>query len=88
MSETKNYNDTVIIPFLQRKVQELLNQNLILEANLLIANQKTADVQKELNDLQNQLVESGLAEDTTEIPEPTKKKKKNKEPEVLDASTY
>lgn len=90
MSETKNYNDSVIIPFLQRKVQELFNQNLVLEANILVERQKLADVQKELTDLQNQLIESGFAEEEPTVnPDTPKKKRKIKvEPEVLDASTY
>jgi hypothetical protein len=87
MSETKNYNETVIIPFLQRKVQELTNQNLVLEANLLIERQKAADVQQELTNLQNELVESGLAEEEPSTI-PKKKRKVKAEPEVLDASTY
>lgn len=90
MSETKNYNDTVLIPFLQRKIQELTTQNLILEANLVIERQKLADTQKELTDLQNQLVESGLAEEEPAVNSETPKKKRKikVEPEVLDASTY
>lgn len=90
MGETKNYNETVIIPFLQRKVQELINQNLVLEANLLVERQKGLEIQQELTNLQNQLVESGLAEEEPIISqENSKKKRKLKaEPEVLDASTY
>lgn len=90
MSETKNYNDTVLIPFLQRKIQELTTQNLILEANLVIERQKLADVQKELTDLQNQLIESGFAEEEPTVnPDTPKKKRKAKaEPEILDANTY
>ena len=55
MSETKNYNDSVIIPFLQRKVQELFNQNLVLEANILVERQKLADAQKELTIIQKDI---------------------------------
>jgi hypothetical protein len=90
MSETKNYNETVLIPFLQRKIQELTTQNLILEANLVIERQKAADVQQELTNLQNELVESGLAEEEPSTPQETPKKKRKikAEPEVLDASTY
>lgn len=97
MSEEKNYNESVIIPFLQRKVQELSNQNLILEVNLLIERQKNSEsenelnkIKNELNDLQNQLIESGLAEEVADTPtEPLKKKRKVKSStEILDASTY
>lgn len=41
MSEP-NYNETVVIPLLQKKFQELTNQNLVLEANLLIEKEKNA----------------------------------------------
>lgn len=90
MSETKNYNESVIIPFLQRKVQELTNQNLVLEVNLLIERQKLSEVQQELTNLQNELVESGLAEEEPIVNQetPKKKRKVKAEPEVLDASTY
>jgi len=97
MSELKNYNESVIIPFLQRKVQEITNQNLVLEVNILVERQKKAEIEtelsnvkKELEELKTQLIESGFAEEVKEeTPEPTKKKKKIKlETEVLDASTY
>ena len=35
-----NYNESVIIPLLQRKYQELMNSNLVLEANLLVEQAK------------------------------------------------
>ena len=41
MSEP-NYNETVVIPLLQKKFQELTNQNLVLEANLLIEKERNA----------------------------------------------
>ena len=41
MSEP-NYNETVVIPLLQKKFQELTNQNLVLEANLLIEKEKNS----------------------------------------------
>lgn len=97
MSELKNYNESVIIPFLQRKVQEITNQNLVLEVNILVERQKKAEIEtelsnvkKELEELKTQLIESGFAEEVKEeTREPNKKKKKIKlETEVLDASTY
>ena len=37
-----NYNETVVIPLLQKKFQELTNANLVLEANLLVDKEKNA----------------------------------------------
>ena len=37
-----NYNETVVIPLLQKKFQELTNANLVLEANLLVEKEKNA----------------------------------------------
>lgn len=39
-----NYNESVIIPLLQRKYQELINSNLVLEANLLVEQAKNRDL--------------------------------------------
>lgn len=39
-----NYNESVIIPLLQRKYQELMNSNLVLEANLLVEQAKNRDL--------------------------------------------
>jgi hypothetical protein len=70
------YNESVIIPYLQKKYQELSNQNMVLEVNLLMERQKNAEL------------ESKLAEYTSvDKPKEDKKKKKTTE-EVLDASTY
>ena len=42
MSET-NYNETIIIPFLQKKCQDLSNTNLVFEANLSVEQAKSND---------------------------------------------
>ena len=47
MSDGINYNETVVIPFLQKKFQELTNQNLVLEVNLLIERQKNAQLEND-----------------------------------------
>lgn len=41
-----NYNESVIIPLLQRKYQELVNSNLVLEATLLVEQTKNKDLQE------------------------------------------
>jgi hypothetical protein len=68
-----NYNEIVIIPFLQKKVQELLNLNLILEAHLLVEQTKNKDAETKINELQGKLNSS---------------KKKKKEEDNLDGNTY
>lgn len=52
MSET-NYNETVIIPFLQKKAQDLLNANMILEAHLLVEQSKYKNLENKLKDVEN-----------------------------------
>lgn len=42
MSEI-NYNEIIIIPFLQKKCQDLLNLNLVFEANLSVEQAKSKD---------------------------------------------
>jgi hypothetical protein len=75
MSDGINYNETVVIPFLQKKFQELTNQNLVLEVNLLIERQKNAQLEKDLEEAVSKLGKED-------------KKKKKGEAQVLDASTY
>lgn len=75
MSDEINYNETVVIPFLQKKFQELTNQNLVLEVNLLIERQKNAQLEKDLEETVSKLGKED-------------KKKKKGEAQVLDASTY
>jgi acyl-CoA-binding protein len=40
-----NYNESIIVPTLQRKLQELQNSNLILEISLLVEQAKIKDIQ-------------------------------------------
>ncbi len=47
MSEP-NYNETIVVPLLQKKWQDLTNQNLILEVNLLIEQAKVQKLTKDL----------------------------------------
>lgn len=47
MSEP-NYNETIVVPLLQKKWQDLTNQNLILEVNLLIEQAKVEKLKKDL----------------------------------------
>jgi hypothetical protein len=47
-----NYNETVIIPLLQKKYQELVNSNLVLEASLLVEQAKNRDLMEQLQILE------------------------------------
>lgn len=48
--QTENYNETVLIPVLQDKVTALLNQTILLEAKLQIAEKQKAEIQKRLDE--------------------------------------
>jgi len=48
--QTENYNETVLIPILQNKVNELTTQTIVLEAKLQIALKEKAELQKRLDD--------------------------------------
>lgn len=48
--QTENYNETVLIPVLQDRVTALLNQTIILEAKLQIAEKQKAEIQKRLDE--------------------------------------
>lgn len=73
MSEP-NYNETVVIPLLQRKFQELISQNLMLEANLLVERERNAWLSSQLQAAQSRLDTVG-------------KRKKKDEPQ-LDGETF
>ena len=45
MNDMSKYNESVIIPYLQKKYQELSNQNMVLEVNLLMERQKNAELE-------------------------------------------
>jgi hypothetical protein len=47
--QTENYNETVLIPILQNKVNDLTAQTIVLEAKLQIALKEKAEVQKQLD---------------------------------------
>jgi len=74
MSEV-NYNETVVIPVLQKKYQDLMNSNLVLEVNLMVEQTKTRDLQTKIDALQ------------AKVDSLSKKNSKKKE-EQLDGQTY
>ena len=70
-----NYNETVILPLLQKKIQDLMNSNLIFEAHLLVEQAKNKDLQLRLDELQAKL-------------DSLSSKNKKKEEPTLDGETY
>lgn len=50
-----NYNETVIIPFLERKCKELLHINLVLEAKLLSETERCKNLQYKIESLQSKI---------------------------------
>lgn len=52
---TENYNETVLIPILQKRVNALTTDTILLEAKLEIANKEKTKVEEELANLKNQM---------------------------------
>lgn len=50
MNEPENYNETVLIPILQDKVNTLMTQVILLEAKLKIAEKEKAAIEKQLQE--------------------------------------
>jgi len=59
-----NHNETVVLPYFQRKYQELLSANISLEISYLIEKNKSEKLQETVNEL------------TKKLEAQTKKKKK------------
>lgn len=47
--ENVNYNEKVVIPFLEKKCKDLLALNLVLEGKLLVEQSKFKDVESKIN---------------------------------------
>lgn len=54
MEKEVNYNETVILPLLQRKVSELSHTNLVYEATALVEQAKNKDLQEKIAALEVQ----------------------------------
>ena len=50
-----NYGESIIIPTLQKKVQELQNANLVLEVNLLVEQARSRDLSEKMNSNESSL---------------------------------
>lgn len=44
-----NYSESIVIPFLQKKFQELVNNNLVLEVNLMVEQAKNKELTEKFN---------------------------------------
>ncbi len=51
-----NYNETVVIPVLEKRFKDLVNANLNLEINLLVQQQINKDLEEEIKSLNEQLM--------------------------------
>ena len=71
-----NYAETIILPYLQRKHQELTNQVLVLEVNLMVEQEKVKRLSEQIQLLSAQV----------NIKETPSKKKKTES--VMDGETY
>ena len=56
MNETQeNYNETVLIPILQKRINALTSDTLLLEAKLEIANKEKTKLEEQINNLRTEL---------------------------------
>ena len=56
MEKEVNYNETVILPLLQRKLSELTHANLVYEATALVEQARNKDLQEKITALEAKLV--------------------------------
>ena len=78
MQQQVNYNEKVLLPFLERKAKELLSVNLVLEAKLLMEMEKNRDLESEIQTLKGKL----------ESLKKSKKSKGEESQESTDAEVY
>jgi hypothetical protein len=71
-----NYNETVVLPFLEKKCKDLLSINLVLEARLVVEMERSKNLQEQVNSLE------------AKISATKKTKKRGDEPSELDGETY
>ena len=70
------YNETVVLPFLEKKCKDLLSVNLVLEARLLAEMERCKGLQEKVSSLE------------TRIDGAKKSKKKGEDSSALDGETY
>ena len=60
----ENYNETVLVPLLEKKIHELTSANVLLEAKLQIALKEKANMEKQLGEKSKEThVVSAVTED-------------------------
>jgi hypothetical protein len=59
-----NYNETVVIPLLQKKFQELVNNNLVLEASLLVEQAKNKNLMQKIELLETKITKKKKGDDS------------------------
>ena len=69
-----NYNETIILPYLEKKCRDLLGNNLVLEAKLLAEMEKTKWLQNKIATLESKI--------------DTVNKKDGAKQDALDGETY
>ena len=52
---TENYNETVLIPILQKRVNSLTSDTLLLEAKLEISEKQKSKLEQEIQNLKTQI---------------------------------
>jgi len=75
--DEQNYNETVILPFLEKKCRDLLGINLVLEAKLLAEIEKAKNLKSKTEALQSKIDNMKKS-----------KKKDGATAEALDGETY
>lgn len=75
--DEQNYNETVILPFLEKKCRDLLGINLVLEAKLLAEIEKAKNLKAKTEALQSKIDNMKKS-----------KKKDGATAEALDGETY
>jgi hypothetical protein len=73
-----NPNETILIPLLNKRVAELLSQNIMLEAKSILLEQEKEALLKQANELAARIAKLEAAEG----------KKRKKDAPILDGSTY
>lgn len=71
---SNNYNESVVLPFFQRKYQEYLHLSMINEINFLVEQKKCQELEQKVAELTRKLE--------------SQKKKKKEEEVSLDGQTY
>jgi len=66
MAEIENYNETVLLPLLEKRVHALTSQTILLEAKAEIAEKKIVELTRELESFKNAPVPTNTPEDIQE----------------------